>query len=73
MQIHRSDQKYISIIDHLHISNFYSTFLQELFKTEQLAIGKEKLSLFCRKRVLNKGNSKITELRTILQRESQNS
>jgi hypothetical protein len=52
MQIHRSDQKYINIIDHLHISDFYSTLLQELFKTEQLAIGKEKLSLFCRKRVL---------------------
>jgi hypothetical protein len=34
---------------------------------------KSKSSFVCSHTVLNKGNNKITELRTILQRESQNS
>ena len=46
-------------------------------KTENYSVTKVENANFCKTvtcdNILNKGNNKITELRTILQRESQNS
>ena len=53
---------------------FLSSFIKRTTKTSACNIGLYRRSLIdIRSRIYNKGNNKITELRTILQRESQNS
>jgi hypothetical protein len=54
-------------------TNFTVITMTQIIPDEQKKVPPWKLSTNWRKWLVNKGNNKITELRTILQRESQNS
>jgi hypothetical protein len=56
----------------LSISYHYSTWLSTIFSKKKSKWNSEKIWKI-KKKIVNKGNNKITELRTILQRESQTS